>query len=221
MQNLGIMPVTIDVQRREELIALSQLTAMSLNRDLFTQDDPVIVIVNGSGNAGKSLISTAFSAQLMDIRTSTLDVIGETTWESTNDSANRNAPPSLRLHFIDAEVACENPYDLIKTPDGRRISPEDAKREWKAKGDIIFLQNVPGEFRELADLEIVMSRVDGFGDWDRFVSLLVHNERIYDERFAKFFTSISHDVIEQAAKEIPENYLKPDGQLYGPILSAA
>ncbi len=217
MQNLAPHSFMTDLHTRAELIALSQLTALHLNPSLFEQEKPVIIMINGSGNAGKSLIPTAFSAQLIDIRTSALDVIGETTWRT----ASENDPVSLKLHFIDADVACQNPYDLLKTPDGRRLAAADIQQAWKEKGDIIFLQNVPAEFRDLADLEIVMSRIDGFEDWDRIVSMIVHNARIYDQKFADFFENVTRDKIESAAAQIPPDYLMADGGVYSAVLDVA
>lgn len=212
MLDLNTSSLFASLTSRNELIALPQLIAMNLDPTLFQEETPLIIISNGSGNAGKSLISTAFGAQLMNIRTANVDVIGETTLQ------DENQPLVMRLHFIDAAEVCENPYDLIKDGSGERKDLEAFKRELKEKGDIIFLQNVPPDFREIADMEFVVTTVDEPEHWQRFASIMLLNDRIKRAGFGERFRNINEDVIAEAAALLPDNYLMPDGEVYGPII---
>ena len=213
MDTFSPMPYLGETDTRNELIAMAQLIAMHLDESLLQADEPLVIILNGTENAGKSLIPTAFAAQLGEIRTSSLDVIGETTWQSKNSLAN------LRLHFIDASIVCKNPMEILRGDDGLAKDLRTLKRELKEKGDVIFLQNVPTEeFGDIADMEIVVTKGGLEDDWRRMNTIMVLSTRMMQGEFGEFFENMSPFQIKQAAAELPDDYLLPDGGVYGPIL---
>ena len=213
MDTFNSIPFLGETETRNELIAMAQLVALHLDESLFHSDEPLIIILNGTESSGKSLIPSAFGAQLGEIRTSNVDIIGETTWQSENDLAN------LRLHFIDASVVCDNPMEILRGADGLAKDLGTLKRELKEKGDVIFLQNVPtDEFGEIADMEIVVTRNGAEDDWQRLSTIIALSARVMKGDFAEFFESMRVYQIKEAAAQLPDDYLLPDGEVYGPIL---
>ncbi len=210
MNESRALPFSGKTSSRRELIAMAQLLALHIDHRLFEEDTPLIILLNGSANSGKSLIPTAFAAQLGEIRTSRQDIIGRTTWYSEHGDVN------LRLHFIDAAEVYINPLNMLRDKNRRQKDTDLLQQELKGKGDVVFLQNVPEAFRAFADMEIVVT--NNAADWHRLNSIMIHSDRLRTSKLPEFLAHLTPDKIKEVAKKLPEDYLMPNGEKYGPVL---
>lgn len=194
----------IPIESRKEYIACAQLIAQHIPEDML---DGFLALNSGDGSSGKSLNTMAFGAQLMPLRTSDASFIGTATWTSED----KKRP--LRMHFRDAVD------NNVGAPEFEKIDPQEFRAELEEEGNIIFLQNYPEDFREIADIGFHTRTIGNPDDWKRSQSISIFNERLMaDTNFMEFLINLDQDQIKAAAALIPDNYLMPDGNIYDRVI---